>query len=390
MKNFFNNKSLELLCSGSLNYISNHTQSKENLQVVKYSKNSEAYLLSTCFGLLSISLISNFEDNTIDTSKYSNYILSCQKEDGTFMDPCFDNKDLISNHDISYLTLQFTYFSLLALSSVKLKPKTHLAFLEPYHDVEYIINWLEKMDWSKPWLESNNVMFIACLLAQDKNCKNLEELMDSFFNFLDKKQNPRTGLWGTDETNILEGVAGAFHYLIPYYYHKRSIQHIEKIIDSTLSLLSFDHLFVKKGGGGACEDLDAIDILCKLYKMIDYRHDSIKKILENALRSLKCCQNRDGGFSYRLNPFSCRKYTSTLTDPFSLRVHLLNALNVARERWHYLSTWYFSGWKLMPYPLIQSDMWSTYARLVSIASISNALGLPGKWNFLEVPGIGWD
>ncbi|MCD6460117.1 hypothetical protein J7L67_05570 [bacterium] len=367
-------------------YIEKQTETKNHYVVARYSNNSQAFLLSTCFAVLSLSLMNKKEQ----IPQYIDYILDCQQETGYFYDPAFKEEDILSNHDKSYLILQFSYFSMLALSSAGIKPKYSLYFLKPFHSPDYLRKWLESLDWSRPWLESNNVMFISCLLAQDRSFLKSQEAMEVFFQTLDEKQNMNTGLWGTDEKAIFEGVAGAYHFLIPYYFYKRYILYKEKIIDSSLSLFSFDYLYSEDGGGGACEDLDAIDIICKLTNRSEYRRNDIEDVLNKSLIALMCCQNMDGGFSYRFNPLSVNIGAVPMFDRVTWKVYLSNIINYLKKRWHYNSTWYFSGWKKMPFPLHQSDMWATYARLVSIATISHILKIEEDWDFLKVPGIGWE
>ena len=378
-------KKINNLRTNCIRYIETQTARKDDYVIAKFNKNSQADLLSTCFAVLCLSLL----DEKDKISKYLDYILACQQEDGYFFDQSFNEKDLLSNHDKSYLLLQFSYFSMLALSTMNINPKYSLGFLTPYHDAAYMQEWLKNLNWACPWLESNNVMFISCLLAHDKNFSNSKEVMDVFFQTLDEKQNKNTGLWGDDEKAILEGVAGAYHFLIPYYFYKKNINYQDNIIDNTLSLLSPDYLFTEEGGGGACEDLDALDILCKLTGLSSYRKNDIEYVLNKSLIALMCCQNQDGGFSYRFNPFSMNLKSLSFLDSTVWKVYVSNMLNFLQKRWHYNSTWYFSGWKKMPFPLHKSDLWATYARLVSIATISDILKLELKWNFLTVPGIGW-
>jgi hypothetical protein len=69
-------------------------------------------------------------------------------------------------------------------------------------------------------------------------------------------------------------------------------------VDTVLSLQHPDGGFAPDGGGGACEDVDAVDILVNLYKRFDYRRPEIRWALRRTLRHLLALQNPDGGFPY--------------------------------------------------------------------------------------------
>jgi hypothetical protein len=76
------------------------------------------------------------------------------------------------------------------------------------------------------------------------------------------------------------------------------------LIDVALSLQHADGGFNPRGGGGACEDTDAIDILVNMYKRVDYKRSQIRRALRRALHHILDRQMADGGFVYRLDqPF---------------------------------------------------------------------------------------
>ena len=77
-----------------------------------------------------------------------------------------------------------------------------------------------------------------------------------------------------------------------------------QLIDVALSLQHKDGGFNLNGGGGACEDTDAIDILVNMYKRVDYKRPQIRSALRRSLHHILKRQMSDGGFVYRLNqPF---------------------------------------------------------------------------------------
>ena len=82
---------------------------------------------------------------------------------------------------------------------------------------------------------------------------------------LDTLNDPRTGLWGTNYgASNFSAVAGAFHFYNHYKYYEREIPSSDSVLENVISIQEKDGLFNPLGGGGACEDLDAIDIIFKL------------------------------------------------------------------------------------------------------------------------------
>ncbi len=68
-----------------------------------------------------------------------------------------------------------------------------------------------------------------------------------------------------------------------------------------LGLQNHDGGFDPDGGGGACEDVDAIDILVNVYKRSDYKHADIRHALRRCAAHMLRTQNNDGGFPYERN-----------------------------------------------------------------------------------------
>jgi len=336
-------------------------------------------LLSNCFAVLTLELFNEVDSIGQETKEtLIGFIKACQLEEtGHFIDPLLRKEHLFrsNTHSWDYLTMQSTMFSINALDAFGEKPRHRINFVDMYKDVDFLIKWLQERNWKNPWLESNNIMFIGCFLLyeylQTKEMRILE-VIDQMLNWHDKAQDSHTGFWGTDKgASLPNAMAGAFHIYYFYYYLKRPIQYSDKIVDSTLSLQHEDGLFVSKGGGGACEDLDAIDILTKFTALTDYKKESIKQILLKSLKTLANGQNRDGGYGWKING-----HGNFITD-----------LMRRREICHY------SSWKLMPYDIHKSDMWSCWFRYLAISLIVSTypdeFGTDFNFKFRRLPGLGW-
>lgn len=294
-------------------------------------------------------------------------ILSAQdRKTGLFLEPLVEQVPLRGGlHDRTYLDWTTTYFALQALDALGEKPEYPLSFLASFRDTEGVIGWLENLDWSNPWRESNRVMhLLAALLFSllwEENPWAAERYHD-VLDWLDGKQDPRSGLWGTDRgATVLNAVAGAYHFVPFYRYARRPVRCWPKIVDACLELQNEDGLFAPSPGGGACEDLDAIDLLCTSARAAGRLTDEVRKALTRAFWAIWNMQREDGGFPY--------------------------ADTKSEARYEY------SSWPAMEAPLGGSDMWATWTRLVSLHTIHALLegDLPetGPWKFRRIPALGF-
>ena len=96
-------------------------------------------------------------------------------------------------------------------------------------------------------------------------------------------------------------MCGGYHQLLVYYHENRAVRYPKALVDTALALQHLDGGFSPSGGGGACEDVDAVDILVNLYKLHDYRRADIRYALRRCLRLINSIQQPDGGYPYKLN-----------------------------------------------------------------------------------------
>ena len=174
-------------------------------------------------------------------------------------------------------------------------------FLEP----DYLAAWLDGRSLKEAWLEGNNILFIGQFLVYLRDVEKeprAQAALDQWFAWLDQYVDPATGLWGTNGyCSAYDAVYGGYHQLLVYYYENHPVTSIERLIDTTLSLQFRDGGFSREPGGGACEDVDAVDILVNCYKLVDYRRPDIRVAVRRCVRLIESQQNPDGGFSYRRN-----------------------------------------------------------------------------------------
>jgi len=369
----------------------------------KMSASTQPYLLSSCYAAFVRELYSDLANlSTRQRKQWIDYINSCQdKGTGLFCDPEM-RPEHAKNHSWEYLSLQSTTLCLSALSALQGINRYPFQYDQRWYDPSGIVQWLRDRDWSNAWMEANTVMFVAILLirefAQHRTVK-AKQVLEKMLEWLDDFQDPCTGYWGTREgASLLNGMAGAYHLYLLYYYLDRPLKYLDKIVDSTLSLQQEDGLFSPRGGGGACEDIDAIDTLVNVYQRITYRRADIVRALMRTLPPLLASQNEDGGFVYaRRRRFRLKEWIRLLTFmkedhcTFKWRLRLMGV--VLKDQLTPGRGLRNTEWPRMTVPVKESDMLGTWFRSLAIAEISQILPELSYaclgWTFRDSPGLGW-
>lgn len=136
---------------------------------------------------------------------------------------------------------------------------------------------------------SNEIQNYGTMLQYSRdffNDQRCDRMLEILFDYLDEKQDSETGLWGPPFNNKLylsRGVQSAYHFLLLYFYDNKEIKYEDRIIDSYLKTQNKFGGFEIKLNSSACEDIDSIDILSRLYFVTDYKKHEIKKSLEKHL-----------------------------------------------------------------------------------------------------------
>jgi len=353
-------------------------------------------LLASCFAVLAQELFDDLV--TLSHSQQREWAQSIAQhqsaESGLFLDPLLKPNEVPKDgHNWQYVTWQFTFFALAALDALGGQPLYPLTFLKSFLESNDIAYWLVARDWANPWLEGNNIMFLASFLIQEwerTGNSQYEVAAHTIFDWLDEHQNPETGYWDLNQgASLLNAMAGAFHLYFLYLYLGRPVNFPKRIIDSTLSLQYPDGLFDPRGGGGACLDLDAVDILVKFSLLTDYRAEEVKAALTRAFEAILRNQNPDGGFCEAKRPplwhKSCKRRVAELVGLDRLLHRPWQGRPV-----EYMS---YSSWGKIRYRVDESDLWSTWVRPLALALISSRY--PGEfiddinWRFRRTPTLGW-
>jgi hypothetical protein len=341
--------------------------------------NGHVTLYSSCFAAMTLYYLDAFAD--MDEKERRAWIAYIQQyqdpKSGLFVGPEIVPGELGSPfHDREHITMHLTAHAIPALSVLGARPVYPLFFAHPFLKKDFLRSWLDRRDWKLAWLEGNNLLFVGQFLVWLRDMEEqpkAEEALELYFEWLDGQQDSATGLWGTDGfVDAYHAMYGGYHQLLVYHFCHRAVNHMENIIDTTLGLQDADGGFARYGGGGACEDVDAVDILVNLFKRTGYRPKAVTRALSAALDSVLARQLPDGGFVYRKGETFCHmgiartKVPPDVSDLFStwFGTHTVAlACEVLKD--HPLSSipWRFNtvcsmGWHApLVVPAHQKDLW---------------------------------
>ena len=359
----------------------------------KYSNGIESprngMLYPSVFAALTRGLCDDLKDMR-ENSAWAKSVLPFQdKKNGWFMNQLRPHNPKI---DSERKWRHLTEHTLIALNYLGVQPLFELSFLKKYHDPDYMTKWLDSLDWDNPWKMSNWVLEIAMMLQYERDIMRLpggQPGLDAWFDWHDKNQCKDTGFWGNDTKSLwgrmspyggpYNALYGAYHQFLVYYYEGRKINHHERIVDTVLALQYPNGSFKEDGGNGACEDIDASDVLVNMALISDYRIDDIKGALRLQLPSIFNHQGPDGGFVYEndkphtfvwLEVFEEGPGTKRIPDGRIVRAH-----------------------KHTTVPANITTAFSTWFRFLSLVSMSRVIDDPriqGNWRFSRCPGFQFD
>ena len=346
----------------TLDYVENMRVKKTAYGKYRYCEShKKSVLYSSIYAVLIRHLYRDLENITKkEKEEWVNYIQLFQEDDGLFKDPTIANE--ISDNSDWWGWRHLTLHALMALACLGATAKKKLNIAYPFKNRNYIAKWLESLDWTiDPATTSNKIQnyFVMLQYIRDFHEEKWagESLLEAY-RWLDNNQDNNTGLWGNkfdSAYHLSQGVQTGYHIWLLYFYDKRPIKCKDKIIDSCLSTRN------KIGGFGvllnssACEDIDSIDPLNRLYFLTDYRKKDIRLAIKRSIPWIISNMNKDGGFVFRR------------FEPF------------------------FYGHNLMSSKMDESAMFPTWFRTLSLAYISKmipgCLGGKYNWQFIRCPGM---
>ena len=267
-------------------------------------KDGALTLYGTCYSLLAMYYLGK---SIIPTAEARNFVMAAQSpESGFFIGPELLGFEMRPGfiHTREHLVLHQTCAVLPFCQEFSILPAS-LSEAHQFCDLTRLRQWMNERDFKFAWFEGNNILFIGQLLVYLRDVEKKPgavEALKQWFDWLDRSADPITGLWGTNGLcTPMEAVYGGYHQLLVYYYENHPLPNAYGLVDTVLALQHDDGGFNPNGNSGACEDVDAVDILVNCYKRIDYRRTEIRHALRRCLVHILSTQNPDGGFPYNRN-----------------------------------------------------------------------------------------
>ncbi|MBN1461202.1 MAG: methyltransferase domain-containing protein [Armatimonadetes bacterium] len=296
--------------------------------------------------------------------------------------------------DCRYLELQMTYFGLSALTALGERAPHPLSFAHAFLDPSYSVGWIEGAPQGDIWNLSNRVMFLLRFLIEashGETDRHAAAAIDRVIDWLIDTQDPETGLWHSyGPRDIREAVYATYHFLPFLFWRGVRPPRAERSIDSVLSIQAPDGLFGSSLGGGACEDLDAIDMLVDLSLVTDHRLRDVEHALTRARDRVLQLQKDDGGFPnhHRAQPFKpVKSVKRQIGEAVKLDVLLNKPYRPEIPRDDY------SGWSEVGAAVGAADMWGTWFRSLALVLISSRFphlgSIPEGTRFHAFPCLGW-
>ncbi len=256
---------------------------------------------ASCFAYLLLDHLNALETYTPEQRlQWAQYIADCQNpSDGLWYEMEHNSK----SHDSKYIALQLTTFALEILKKEGVEPKYKINWLDKIS----FPTWLYQRDFSDPWKEGNRILFVGQLLQYAGETEKVSQLM----KWLDDTVDSQTGFWGTQEpwnNPNYTAMLGAYHQYILYKALGKTPPYVHSALSNTLDLQYPDGLFRKYGFGGACEDMDAVEILSQGLPHVDSStKNRVQNVLKTVNEKLKSTQHINGGFCY--NPYLSLTYS---------------------------------------------------------------------------------
>lgn len=278
-------------------------EKKGSLLGYRYSNSSTK---ATLYSLVSAILLKNLYGETNGLERDLELLVSFQHPDGLFRDPLLPKE--VAESTQSWGTYHLTLHSLMALALCDTKPKYYLEFLKKYYQSESEFeDFLKSRNWGEDICEtSNEIQNLGFFLQFQRDYLNEERaqsLLNKVYEHIEAHQDPQTGLYGNDlksSEGINFGIQTGYHFWMLYFYDRKKIPFAHEIVESILSAQNWVGGFGPHLNSSACEDIDSIDPLVRLRKMMpSEKQTQIDASLNKAFSWYLTNLNADGGFVFR-------------------------------------------------------------------------------------------
>jgi len=191
-------------------------------------------------------------------------------------------------------------------------PKHRFLYLDRFKSPDAISEWLDMQKWDGAFPHGNDVdnkiMNIGCALQYERDFRCDADACDAVMfikDYLIKRIDPATGLWGrvdvADRNSLSRGVQFAYHLYIMYAYDADDCFSTDRIVDCVLKSQNYLGGYGVMENSSACEDIDSLDMLCRLSSEGFNRSRDVRGSVKRSLAWIFSNQNVDGGFVFRRN-----------------------------------------------------------------------------------------
>lgn len=284
-------------------YVSKMAVKEEGVGRYRYKDDGPSLLYASCYAALTLHLCGELQKQPRELlEKWGEYLAGFQSEDGLFRDPRIQC-ELAENCDWwgwRHLTLH----SLMALCALGQKCRRPFRVLDSFRQPGSVQKWLEGRNWREDTCGvSNEVQNIGRFMqyARDYLGETIwEERLTELYDWLDRHQDPASGLWGVrfdSPRDLSLGIQSAYHFWMLYKYDGRPVLHRAQALDSCFRSQTHEGGFGFVRNTSACEDIDSIDPIARLAQ--DPDQNQAQRIMRKAMPWVLAHQNEDGGWVFR-------------------------------------------------------------------------------------------
>lgn len=260
----------------------------------------EACLYSSVYACLIQALD---HDLIIDEKKqWKEYFDGFQDDSGLFNDPrnmtskYMDGDNWGARHLLPHI--------LIAYDRIGELPRKEFSFVIPFCNPDYVIKWINQLDWRNSWATSNQVMNIgiALLYARDFMGMNSQKGIDVLEEWL--INNMKNGLPDWHKGILMtraakyDSIRGTYH-IIPILLYDGHRFSFSELYNNQICRLQ------NKWGGfnssiisTACDDIDAVDPLIRLEYNTGMKSKRTNDVIKRNINNILFNRNDDGGFCF--------------------------------------------------------------------------------------------
>lgn len=279
----------------------------------RYSRHcTQPTLYSSSYAAMVLDLLNAWDG--VDKAAWLAYLQSFQEDDGLFKDPVIWNYGWYEGDPFWCGRTHLTTHVLPAMLALGGVAEKEMTFLNPWKDPDWLAGWMAEQDWGPGVDTTGNIVMNAAVLLQYARDFHHDaaagRAVEQILDWLDTNHvDPETGLWGgldlSDPKQLSNSVQGAYHWWVAYFYDKRPLPHWEKAMENILRtrnpLNGFGwgvHNPEDPYQSSACEDIDSLDPLCRLWMSGATRDPRVREAIEAGRERVASNRMADGGLCF--------------------------------------------------------------------------------------------